>query len=139
MKKYIDIIAVAIGGGLGYFFGGIDGFMHALTAFVAADYITGVIKAVCLKKLSSEIGFAGLLKKALIFVVVGIAHVMDGVIFEGDSAALRTAVILFYIANEGLSIVENAAVIGLPIPQKLKDVLLQLKDKNSDKNNENDK
>jgi toxin secretion/phage lysis holin len=118
----------AIGGGLGYFLGGWDGFLYALVIFVIIDYITGLMCAVLDKKLSSEIGFRGIFKKILIFSLVAIGHIIDKSVI-GDGSVIRTAVIFFYLSNEGVSILENAAHIGLPIPQKLKDVLGQLHNK----------
>lgn len=118
----------AIGGGLGYFLGGWDGFLYALVIFVIIDYITGLMCAVLDRKLSSEIGFRGIFKKILIFSLVAIGHIIDKSVI-GDGSVIRTAVIFFYLSNEGVSILENAAHIGLPIPQKLKDVLGQLHNK----------
>lgn len=120
-----------IGGGLGWFFGGFDGFWYALVVLAAVDYLTGVLRAIFEKKLSSEIGFRGICKKLLIFLLVGAGNVLDQQII-GSGNALRTAVIFFYCANEGISILENAAEIGLPIPQKLKNVLMQIQTKPSD-------
>ena len=115
-----------IGAGLGYFLGGCDGFLYALIAFVIIDYLTGVMCAIVDRKLSSSVGFKGIFRKVLIFVTVGIGHTLDTQILGGGSDTLRTAVIFFYIANEGISLLENAAAIGLPVPDKLKDVLAQL-------------
>ena len=124
----IQVAIVAVGGWIGYFLGGCDGLLYALIAFVAVDYITGVMCAVADKKLSSEVGFKGIFKKILIFILVGVANILD-VNVIGNGSALRTAVIFFYISNEGVSLLENAAYIGLPVPDKLKDVLAQLHDK----------
>lgn len=115
----------AAGGGLGYFLGGWDGFLYALLAFVIIDYVTGLMCAVLDKKLSSEVGFRGIFKKVLIFSLVAIGNIVDQSVI-GDGSVIRTAVIFFYLSNEGVSILENAAHIGLPIPQKLKDILEQL-------------
>lgn len=115
----------AAGGGLGYFLGGWDGFLYALLAFVVIDYITGLMCAVLDKKLSSEVGFRGIFKKVLIFSLVAIGNIVDQSVI-GDGSVIRTAVIFFYLSNEGVSILENAAHIGLPVPQKLKDILEQL-------------
>ena len=114
-----------IGGFLGWFLGGFDGFLYALIAFVELDYCTGILAAWVHKKLSSKIGFNGIAKKVCIFVLVGLANVIDMHII-GNGSALRTAVIFFYLANEGISVLENSAVIGLPVPEKLKEMLLQL-------------
>ena len=124
----IQIIFAAIGGWLGWFLGGFDGLLYALLAFVVLDYITGVMCAVADKKLSSAVGFKGICRKVLIFALVGIGHLLDTHIF-GEAGVLRTAIIFFYISNEGLSLVENAAYLGLPIPSKLHKVLEQLHDR----------
>lgn len=116
----------AIGGFLGWYLGGLDGFLYTLIAFVAADYITGVLRAAVEKKLSSRIGARGIAKKVAIFLVVGVGHLIDTYLLGGEGAALRTAVIFFYIANEGISLLENATAIGLPVPEELKNVLQQL-------------
>lgn len=121
----------AIGAGLGYFLGGCDGFLYALIAFVAIDYVTGVMCALVDKKLSSSVGFKGIFRKVLIFVMVGIGHTLDAQILGGGDT-LRTAVIFFYCANEGLSLIENAGHLGLPIPAKLKSVLAQLHNRSED-------
>lgn len=123
--NWIQVIFAAIGGSLGYFFGGWDGFLYALLTFVAIDYITGLMCAVLDKKLSSEVGFRGIFKKVLIFSLVAIGHIIDKNVI-GDGSVIRTAVIFFYLSNEGISILENAVHIGLPVPQKLKDILEQL-------------
>ena len=120
-----QIILAAVGGWLGYFLGGCDGLVYALILFVAADYVTGVMCAAVDKRLSSEIGFKGICKKVLIFVLVGLANILDVQII-GTGCVLRTAVIFFYISNEGVSLLENAAHLGLPVPEKLKDILQQL-------------
>jgi toxin secretion/phage lysis holin len=117
-----------LGGALGYFLGGLDGLLIALIVFVVLDYITGVMVAVIDKELSSEVGFKGIFRKIIIFCLVGVAHVVDANII-GTGSGLRTAVIFFYLSNEGLSILENTAHLGLPIPEKMKDVLTQLRDK----------
>jgi len=125
-------VITALGGTLGYFLGGNDGFLYALVVFVVLDYITGVMAAVIEKNVSSEIGYKGIFKKVVIFVLVGVGNVVDQQII-GSGQAIRTAVIFFYLSNEGISILENSARIGLPIPERLKDVLEQLKE---GKNNE---
>jgi toxin secretion/phage lysis holin len=123
----LQLIFAALGGYIGWFLGGFDGFLYALIAFVVIDYITGVMVAVLEKKLSSDIGFKGIFRKVLIFMLVGIGHIIDCYIIE-KGGAIRTAVIFFYLSNEGLSILENAALMGLPIPEKLKGILLELKE-----------
>lgn len=125
----IQIVFATIGGYIGWFLGGVDGFMYALITFVIIDYLTGLMVAVLEKKLSSEVGFRGIFKKVLIFVFVGIGNIVDVHLIKKGSA-IRTAVIFFYISNEGISILENTAKIGLPIPERLKNVLEQLKEEN---------
>ena len=121
----IQLAFTALGGWLGYFLGGADGMLIALIVFVALDYVTGVMCAIVDKKLSSAVGFKGIFKKVLIFALVGVGHILDTYVI-GSGSAMRTAVICFYLSNEGLSLLENAAHIGLPIPDKLKDILSQL-------------
>ena len=121
----IQLIFSALGGWLGYFLGGCDGLLYTLLAFTAMDYITGVMCAVNDKTLSSEVGFRGICRKVLIFMLVGIANILDADVV-GTGSVLRTAVIFFYISNEGVSLLENAAHLGLPVPEKIKAVLEQL-------------
>lgn len=131
MKEFwnsIQFIFTAVGGWLGWFLGGWDGLVYALILFVVLDYITGVMCAVVDKKLSSEVGFKGIFRKVLIFALVGVGHVLDTQVI-GAGSVLRTAVIFFYLSNEGVSLIENAAHLGLPIPEKLKVVLEQLHDR----------
>ena len=131
MKEFwttIQVVFAGIGGWLGWFLGGCDGLLYALLAFVVIDYITGIMCAVVDKKLSSEVGFKGIFKKVLIFALVGIGHILDTRVI-GSGSGMRTAVIFFYLSNEGVSLLENAAYLGLPIPQKLKSVLEQLHDR----------
>ena len=128
MKEFwnaVQFVFTAVGGWLGYFVGGWDGLLYALVGFVVLDYVTGVMCAISDHKLSSEVGFKGICRKVLIFALVGIGHILDTHVF-GETGVLRTAVIFFYISNEGLSLVENAAYLGLPIPGKMKNVLEQL-------------
>ena len=124
----IQIAFTAFGGFLGWFLGGVDGFLYALIAFTVIDYITGVMCAVTDKNLSSSVGFKGICRKVLIFTLVGIGNIVD-VYVLGQGGVLRTAVIFFYLSNEGVSILENSAHLGLPIPEKLKEVLEQLHDR----------
>ena len=124
----IQIAFTAVGGFLGWFLGGVDGFLYALIAFTVIDYITGVMCAVTDKNLSSSVGFKGICRKVLIFTLVGIGNIVD-VYVLGQGGVLRTAVIFFYLSNEGVIILENSAHLGLPIPEKLKDVLEQLHDR----------
>ncbi len=129
----LQLIFTALGGYVGWFLGGVDGFMYALITFVVIDYVTGLMVAVLERKLSSEVGFRGIFKKVLIFAFVGIGNIIDVYLLKNGSA-IRTAVIFFYVSNEGISIIENSSKIGLPIPQKLKDILEQLnkEEKNND-------
>ena len=122
-----------IGGWLGYFLGGMDGLMIALVVFVILDYVTGIMCAINDRKLSSAVGFKGICRKVLIFVLVGIGNLVDMYVL-GQEGVLRTAVIFFYLSNEGISFLENAGHLGLPIPEKLKDVLEQLHDKGGNDN-----
>ena len=134
MKEFwngIQFVFTMIGGWLGYFLGGCDGLFIALVMFVVLDYISGVMCAIADKNLSSEVGFKGICRKVLIFILVGIANILDVQVI-GTGSVLRTAIIFFYISNEGVSLLENAAHLGLPVPEKLKVVLKQLHDK-SDK------
>ena len=131
MKEFwntIQLAFAAVGGWLGYFLGGCDGLLYALLAFVVIDFITGVMCAIVDKTLSSEVGFKGICRKVLIFLLVGIANVLDVQVI-GTGSVLRTAVIFFYISNEGVSLLENAAHLGLPVPDKIKTVLEQLHDR----------
>ena len=120
-----QLVFAAIGGWLGYFLGGFDGLLYALIAFMVVDYITGVMCAIVDKTLSSAVGFKGICRKVLILALVGIAHILDVNIIGGGSV-LRTAVIFFYLSNEGVSLLENASHLGLPIPEKMKEILAQL-------------
>lgn len=140
MKEFwttIQVVFAVIGGWLGWFLGGCDGLLYALLAFVVIDYITGVMCAVVDKKLSSAVGFKGIFKKVLIFAVVGIGHILDTQII-GTGSVLRTAVIFFYLSNEGVSLIENAGHLGLPIPEKLKNVLEQLHKRSEKEEHSND-
>ena len=131
MKEFwngIQIVFTMIGGWLGYFLGGCDGLLIALVMFVVMDYISGVMCAIADKTLSSEVGFKGICRKVLIFVLVGIANILDVQVI-GTGSVLRTAVIFFYISNEGISLLENAGYLGLPIPEKIKTVIEQLHDR----------
>ena len=131
MKEFwnmVQMVFAAVGGWLGYFLGGNDGLLIALVLFAAVDYLTGVMCAISDKALSSNVGFKGICRKVLIFLLVGIANILD-VHVIGTGSVLRTAVIFFYISNEGVSLLENAAHLGLPVPEKIKAVLEQLHDR----------
>jgi len=132
LNNILQMVFAVLGGFFGWFIGGWDGFLYSLIVFVVVDYLTGVMAALVEKKVSSEVGFRGIFKKVLIFMLVGIGHVIDKHII-GDGGALRTAVIFFYISNEGISIIENACRIGLPVPEKLRDILEQIKPKGGDR------
>ena len=127
----IQIAFTALGGWLGYFLGGMDGLLIALLVFVILDYVTGVMRAIADHELSSAIGFKGICRKVLIFALVGVGHVLDTHVV-GTGSALRSAVICFYLSNEAISLFENAAHLGLPVPDKLKTVLSQLHNKESE-------
>jgi len=121
----IQMVFSAFGGFIGWFLGGNDGFIYALLAFVVIDYITGIMCAIADKELSSEVGFKGICKKVLIFALVGIGNLLD-IYILGQAGILRNVVIFFYLSNEGVSILENASHLGLPVPEKLKEILKQL-------------
>ena len=130
MKNFIEAVQyafAALGGAVGAVMGGFDGFLYALIVFVVVDYLTGIMAAILNKRLSSEVGFHGIFKKVVIFALVAVGHIVDTHVIQNGSV-IRTAVIFFYLSNEGISILENASRIGLPVPQKLKDVLEQLRD-----------
>ena len=125
----MQYVFAAMGGALGAVMGGFDGFLYALIVFTVVDYVTGVMVGILSKELSSRVGFRGIFKKVVIFSLVAVAHIIDTHVI-GNGSVLRTAVIFFYLSNEGISILENAVNIGLPIPEKLKNVLEQLKEGN---------
>lgn len=127
----IQLLISSIGGFLGWFLGGTDGFLYALLLFIVIDYITGVMVAILQHKVSSEVGFRGIFKKVVILCLVGIGHIIDTKVVRSGNV-MRTAIIFFYLSNEGISILENVASIGLPIPKKLIDVLIALKSENGD-------
>jgi len=140
MKEFwnaIQFIFTVLGGWIGYFLGGCDGLIIALICFVAVDYITGLMCAVSDRRLSSKAGFRGICRKVLIFTLVGVANIIDIQVIHTGSV-LRTAVIFFYLSNEGVSLLENAAHLGLPIPKKLKEVLEQLHDKHNKEDEKHD-
>ncbi|GLC79334.1 phage holin family protein [Lacrimispora brassicae] len=127
VANMMQFIFAAMGGAIGAVMGGFDGFLYALIVFVGVDYVTGVMAGILNKELSSRIGFRGIFKKIVIFCLVAVAHIIDNHVI-GNGSVLRTAVIFFYLSNEGISILENAAHVGLPIPGKLKAVLEQIKE-----------
>lgn len=133
MNKFIEGIKVLflfLGSLLGFYIGKIDAFIYTLLAFVIADYITGILRAGVCGELSSKVGFKGIAKKIMIFIIVGIANLCDENLIKSDGSAIRSAIIFFYIANEGLSILENSIALELPVPEKLKKLLEQFKEEN---------
>ena len=134
----LQAVFTGIGGWLGYFLGGCDGLLYALIAFTVIDYISGVMCGIVDNNLSSEIGFKGICRKVIVFMLVGVATILDTRIFQTGSV-LRTAVIFFYLSNEGISLLENASHLGLPIPTVVKKTLNQLHDKSENKESENGK
>ena len=130
----LQLAITAVGGWLGYFLGGADGLLIALIVLAVLDYLTGVMCAIADKKLSSTVGARGIFKKVLIFMLVGVGHIVDTNIV-GTGSALRSAVICFYLSNEGLSVLENTAHLGLPVPDKLKEILTQLHGREEDDTN----
>lgn len=130
MEKYLKLLSAWLGGLAGFLWGQLDGLLLALIAFMALDYVTGFIAGAVQRKLNSAVGFKGLAKKAIILVIVAVAHILDTQILGGAASVCRSAVICFYLANEGLSILENAGKLGLPMPKKLHDMLEQLRKEN---------
>ena len=130
VANWLSIITSAIAGGIEYVLGGLDSLIYALAVFVILDYISGVLMAIQQKKLSSKIGFSGIAKKTMIFVLVALGSTLDQYIF-GSGRTIRTMIIIFYLTNEGISILENVTEMGLPIPEKLKNILLNLKSDDS--------
>lgn len=135
MRSILDAVLAVSGGIIGFLFGNLDGLFYALVAFVVLDYISGVIVAFINKKLSSEIGFRGICKKVLLFLVVALANIIDVQII-GGSSVLRTGAIFVFLANEGLSMLENTSAMGLPVPQAIKNALAQLRKKSGDSDTE---
>lgn len=135
--KHIQGALVMIGAALGYFIGGFDGFMIVLIVFMVIDYITGVMCAIHDKSVSSKAGFAGICKKILILVMIGMANLLDVYVIQTGSM-LRTASLFFYISNEGISVLENMCKLGLRVPTKVRDVLEQLHDKSECDDDESD-
>lgn len=139
MKEFwnmIQVIIAGLGAWLGYFIGEINGLVMALILFVVVDYITGIMVAITDKKLSSRIGFKGIFKKLVIFMLVGMANILDTQVLK-SGYVLKAAVLFFYLSNEGISILENSAHLGLPVPEKLKRVLLQINKKEETNNGNN--
>lgn len=126
----MSVITAMAGGIIAVLFGAWDKLLYTLMVLIVLDYALGIIKAVYTKTLSSEIGFKGLLKKIAMLVIVALANTIQNLM--GGNVAVREIVIMFYIANEGISILENAAVILPQMPEKLKDILLQLRGDNNE-------
>ena len=137
IAEFFKSAIVAIGAAIGIFIGRADGLLITLIILAVADYITGVVSAAVQKKLSSQVGFIGIAKKLFMFALVGVGNLVD-VNVLGGSAVLRSAIMCFYIANEALSIIENAGELGLPIPTKLKELMEQLRSKNDGKEDKTD-
>jgi len=132
MRKLYETFLVGAGAVLGFMFGELDGLFYALIALVVLDYMSGVAVAIARKCLSSEIGFRGICKKIMVFIVVAVANIIDTRVVESGSA-LRTAALFLFISNEGVSLLENAACLGLPIPARLMNVLQEIKPKSEKK------
>ena len=133
---WIQVVVAGVGGFLSWFLGGMDGFLYALVAFVVADYITGVFCAIHDRALSSRVGWRGIFKKVVIFILVGVGTILDRYILLGENHIIRSAICFFYLSNEGISLLENATRLGLPVPRKLRDVLVQLRDRDKPKLND---
>lgn len=132
--KFWKAFTALLGGFAGFLFGELDGLMVALIAFICLDYVTGVIVGAIKHKLNSHTGFIGLVKKALILMIVAVAHIVDTQILGGQNSVFRSAACCLYIANEGLSILENCGRLGVPYPKKLREILEQLRNKDGDEN-----
>ena len=134
MKEFwnlIQLVFAMLGGWVGYFLGGWDGALYALVTFITVDYVTGVMCAISDRRLSSEVGFRGICRKVIILALVGVGSILDRNVV-GSGSVLRTAVIFYYLSNEGISILENASRLGLPVPPKIKKVLEQLKEEKTE-------
>ena len=130
--KYDEIIKVcvaAIGTTFTWLFGAWDTALTVLVGFMILDYITGILRAFINKEVSSNVGLIGIARKSLILVVLIVGVLLDRLLNEG-TLVFRTLIAYFYIANEGISLIENCVGLGLPVPQKLQDTLIQLKEGN---------
>jgi len=125
---WIKFILTAVGGFLGWYLGDADGFINTLVAVMIADYVTAVMCAVHDRALSSKVGWAGIFRKIVVFLLLGVGHLLDTYVLHHDHI-VRTAILFFYISNEGISLLENAALLGLPIPERLRDMLAQMRDR----------
>ena len=137
LETFLKWLSAEIFAVLGLLLGGMDGLLQALLVFMILDYLTGVANAFKDKTPNSRTGFWGILRKGLMLVVVIVAHVLDWLVLGGSSSMMRSGVIGFFLANEGLSILENVTKLGIPLPKKLKAILQQLKEKEDDDNEPN--
>lgn len=135
MKGGLRALGGVIGGLSGFLFGEMDGMLIALITFICLDYVTGLIVGAAQHRLNSQVSFIGLAKKALILIIVAVAHVIDSQVLGGSASVFRSAACGLYIANEGLSILENAGKLGLPMPKKLREMLTQLHEKEKEDEN----
>ncbi len=132
MKNFINFVTGTLATTLVYFLGGWDIALQLLISVIVLDYITGLFKAIYNKKINSSVGLKGIIKKIGYLIIVAVAVILDKI--AGNTGAIRTLVIYFFVANEGISILENWGGMGLPLPQKIFDVLEQLKNDNDPKN-----
>lgn len=137
ITEIIKVIFASVGCALSWFLGELNGLLYALIAFMCVDYLTGIIVAFINKQLSSKIGIKGFFKKITILFIIGIANLFDVYVIK-SVPILRTTIAFYYMANEGLSILENSAILGLPIPKKLREALKQLKKKGEEKYDSNE-
>ncbi len=129
MNDVMKSILAAICAFCGFLFGERDGILIALIVLIVLDYISGVIAAIVEKRLSSEVGAKGIAKKVFMLLIVAVANIVDVEVIGGEGHVLKSVVVIFYIANECISLIENAGRLGVPVPDKLLKVLEQLKDK----------
>lgn len=125
--KIVNLCFGCLGAILGAFLGGLTGLLTALIWLMIADYITGVLSAIKRKEVNSNVGFWGIVKKCLILLMVGVGNILDVYIITQGST-VRTAIIMFYAANDGISILENLTELGLPVPEKVRKILEQLRE-----------
>lgn len=126
-----QVAASIVGGWIGWYLGDANGLLIALLCLITLDYISGVMVAIKNRRLSSAVGFVGICRKLLMLALVGVCNIIDTQVI-GSGAAFRTLGIIYYMSNEGISIVENAAALGLPVPKKLTDFFQQLKSKSEE-------
>ena len=130
-RSLLEYLAIAIGAGIGFMYGEPNNMLYAVLALCTFDFLTGLMVACQRHKLSSKVGFHGFFKKMAIFIMISLAHLIDKYIIGAGNTFL-TAAMLYYSANEGISIVENCEKLGLPVPKKLKKILQQVKDDSDD-------